>query len=253
MEAVAIPDHARNKISQTEELNENKNFDKNKDHNVGQNDVPDQNEDSDKNDVTDQNEDQENVADQNEGKPEKKLIIEEFKTLPLDCLYTVADSFLDEHGLVQHHIASANNFYTKGVQQIISQGFKIGREMQNVRTTTDEDKSIASISCNVNFTNVTISKPQSINTTTRYETILMPNEALKLERNYGGNLTVSFTVEAIATIAETGQTIKRTETVQDYRIAKIPIVKGSVLCHTDGMTKETLYELGEAVDDPMDI
>ena len=180
----------------------------------------------------------------------KDFVIKEFVPLPPDSLYTVADSFLDENGLVQHHIASANNFYTKGVQQIISQGFKIGREMQNLRTTTEEDKSIASISCNVNFTNVTISKPQSINTTTSHENPMMPCVALAYDRIYSGSLTVSFTVEATATLVGTGQTIKRTETVQDYRIAKIPIIKGSVLCHTAGMPKETLYNLGEAVDDP---
>ncbi len=180
----------------------------------------------------------------------KDLVIKEFQTLPPDCLYVVGDAFLEEKGLVDHHTRSANEFYKKGVRHIITHGFNIKREMQNLRTTTEEDKSIASISCSVNFTNVTISKPQSINTTTSHENPIMPCVALAYGRIYSGKLSVSFTVEAVATLVGTGQTIKRTETVQDYGIAKLPILKGSDLCHTTDMPKETLYNLGESIDDP---
>lgn len=178
------------------------------------------------------------------------LIIEEFKQLHPDCLYTIGDAFLTENGLVHHHIRSANKFYQEGIEQIISRGFNIYRDMQNMRTTTEEDKSIASINCSVNFTKVTISKPQSINTSTNFENPIMPSVALAYDRFYSGSLSVSYTVEAVATLRETGQTIKRTETVHDYRIGQIPILKDSVLCHTAEMPKETLYNLGESVNDP---
>jgi hypothetical protein len=59
-------------------------------------------------------------------KEPKKIIIDKFAVdLKANDLYLVGDAILDENGLIGHHISSANNFYSSGIGQIITEGFDI--------------------------------------------------------------------------------------------------------------------------------
>jgi DNA-directed RNA polymerase II subunit RPB2 len=189
----------------------------------------------------------------------EKMLETEDKTVPInikefdynikgDDLYMVGDAYIDEEGLNGHHIKSANKFYMEGIKQIITEGFDIQKDIINRRAATPEDKTIERIHCEVKFTEVKIEPPTTLNYTTGKEVMLMPNTALLRDKIYSGPLYISCDVKAVAHL-KNGSTIDRTDHVKDFRIAKVPIIKGSVVCNTYGKTKEALMQMCE---DPMD-
>lgn len=177
------------------------------------------------------------------------LKIESFDNLKQDELILVGDSFIDVEGLISHHIKSANNFYTTGIPQIIMGGFDIQRTIDNKREATPEDKQIDSINVAVVFTDVKISPPVTLNHVTRKEIPIMPRAALARDKIYSGPLHISCEIKATAYL-KSGGTIERVDHIKDFRIAKIPIIKGSIMCNTYGKTKEALMQLGEDPSDP---
>lgn len=164
-------------------------------------------------------------------------------------LLIVMDSFVETNGLVGHAIRSTNDFYKTGIRQIMTEGFDIRKIMNNRRMATEEDRKIRTIDFAIKFTSVQIARPQKLNPQTGVEEILLPNEAMLTDKMYSGTLNVGFTVTAKAQL-HTGEVIQREESVASMRIAKIPIIKGSDLCHTTTMTTEALRQCGE---DPTDI
>ena len=66
-------------------------------------------------------------------------------TINQDDLFLVGDSELDNKGLVYHHISSSDDLYDIGIHQIITQVFKVEKEIINQRNITTEDKSIKKI------------------------------------------------------------------------------------------------------------
>lgn len=178
-----------------------------------------------------------------------KVTITELKHFDPEHLILVGDAMLDETKLIGHHLDSANAFYETGVNQIITEGFLIQKRHINNRTHTEEDKSINYIEANVKFTNVKIDPPTSLNCVTGDDEPLFPKNALLYNKNYSGSLYVSFDIEATAYL-HNGTPIKRVDHVKNFRIARLPIIKGSKLCHTYGMPADALAALGEDPSDP---
>ena len=177
-------------------------------------------------------------------------IIKKFDfTYEQDELYLVGDALLDSRGLVSHHLESANNFYSKGIKQIITQGFKIEREIINQRSTTDEDKEIEWVKCEVIPTDVTLKSPTTLHYKTSKEMLLYPRVALTREKIYSGSLTFDCDIKLTAHNKD-GSTKERTAQIKNFKICKVPIVKGSIMCNTYGMSKEALMRIGEDPSDP---
>jgi len=180
----------------------------------------------------------------------KQLKFSEFDTsIKPDDLYLVGDSLIDEKGLIGHHIESANNFYANGIKQIITEGFDIQKDIINKRQATDEDKNIEYIHCEVKFTDVKIYPPTTLNYFTGKEVMLMPQVALLRDKTYSGPMFISCVVKATA-YRKDGTTIEREDTVENFRAAKVPIIKNSIMCNTYGKTKEALMQMGEDPTDP---
>jgi DNA-directed RNA polymerase II subunit RPB2 len=169
--------------------------------------------------------------------------------LDKDALYAVGDAFIEENTLIGHHLNSANAFYSTGIKHIITKGFDIRKVITNIKTQSEENKKIDRIECAVKFTDVKISPPTTYDEVKNREVPLMPRTALALDKIYSGPLHVSCEIEAIAYL-KSGEKIKRNDFVKDYRIAKIPIIKGSIACNTYSLTKEALMQLGEDPNDP---
>ena len=163
-------------------------------------------------------------------------------------LFAIGDSLLDKKGLVSHHLESANNLYRNGIEQIITQGFKVEREITNSRADTPEDREIAWIAAEVTFSNVELKPPTTIQYHTGKPINLYPRVALSQKKIYSGTLHVSCNIKAVAHLRN-GSVIERVDTVNNFRISKIPIIKGSILCNTYGKTAEMLARMGE---DPSD-
>lgn len=166
-----------------------------------------------------------------------------------DDLYLVGDAFLDEKGLNGHHLESANNFYANGIKQIITEGFDIRKDIINKRIATAEDKSIERIHCEVKFTDVRIEPPTTLNYVTGKEVMLMPKTALLRDKTYSGPLYIGCEIKATAYL-KNGTPIERVDHVKDFRTAKVPIIKGSIMCNTYGKTAEALMQMGEDPSDP---
>lgn len=164
-------------------------------------------------------------------------------------LFLVIDSLIDLKGMVSHHLESANNFYLHGLKQVITQGFKIEKDILNQRTTTTEDKDIEWIHCEVIPTNIVLKPPTTLHYKTGKEIVLYPKVALAREKIYSGTLLISCDIKAVAHL-KNGSTIERTDTIKNFRISKIPIIKGSVACNTYGKSKEALQQMGEDPSDP---
>lgn len=164
-----------------------------------------------------------------------------------DSLYAVGEAMIHANGLAGHHKRSADALYENGIKQIVTQGFVIERVIQNKRTATEEDRSIDRIECEVKFRDVTFTQPTTTDFVTRSEVALFPQDALDRDAKYSGSMYAGFDVVAIAHL-KNGEQIRRTSSMPKHKIAKIPIIVGSNLCHTRGKSKEALAKMKEDPD-----
>ena len=182
--------------------------------------------------------------------PIKPLNIHKFDySIDGDDLFLVGDSLINLKGLVSHHLESANNFYKNGIKQIITNGFVIAKDLLNRRSLTEEDKTIERIHCIVIPTDVQLKPPGTMHYNTSKELVLYPKVAFTREKYYSGHLLISCTIKATAYLKD-GTTIERSDKIQSFRICKVPIIKGSIMCNTYGKSKEALMHLGEDPSDP---
>ncbi len=180
------------------------------------------------------------------------LKIDEFDPdIHQDSLYIVGHSSIEVRGGVEsHNIKSIDEFYNSGINQIITQNFKIGTVL---KVNEDDKKStinpgIKNITCDIKISNVQLSKPTTTDSNGPLTRPLYPAEAEAQGKNYSGVAKIDAVIEAIATNLD-GTTIEKKEYVKDLSIAKIPVVKGSILCNTRGLDNIAKRALGE---DPYD-
>jgi DNA-directed RNA polymerase II subunit RPB2 len=169
-----------------------------------------------------------------------------------DELLLVIDSILDEKGLVNHHIESSTELYEIGLQQIITQVFEINITLREdvIKKSTEEEKNIDHLDITINFSDVRISRPTSMDYDSGgMERPLYPNEALIKEKTYQSTLRVDVKIKIIAYM-KTGYTITKEDKVENLKICKIPIMVKSRWCNTHGLSNEALTHLNEDPSDP---
>lgn len=163
-------------------------------------------------------------------------------------LMGLADAIVRGKPLTDHHLQSANHLYSSGLKDIITRTFNIGRKIVNQRNSTEDEKKIARIDCALRFTDIYIKRP--FFNKENVEVPLTPMVAMRTGRVYGGSLSVDFDVEANAISADGSVIATRKESVSNYAIANVPIIKGSILCHTYGKTDQELKVMNESICDP---
>lgn len=159
-------------------------------------------------------------------------------------LVSIVKSNIDKNTLISHHLDSFNKFLNEGIPQILTHLFKIEVNIQNMRNTTKEDKEIENINVVGTFSNVIYEKPEL---STKYNNIIVlyPNDARKNRLTYSAKVKVDLIVTATAYIRDTNETIVKEEKLINHKIAEIPIMVNSILCHTHGenrLIKEKLQE-----------
>ena len=164
-------------------------------------------------------------------------------------LFLIGDSELNDKGLVYHHISSSDDLYDIGIPQIITQVFKVEKEIINQRNITTEDKNIKKINVCVTFDDVFISKPTIIDYYSGKEEVIYPNRALLEEKTYSGNLRVNASIVATAYMND-GTTKQKMDNIKNFKICRIPILVNSKLCNLHGLSKEALMQLNEDPTDP---
>ena len=178
----------------------------------------------------------------------EKLTIGDY-SIEQDELYAIGDAELDDKGLVHHHISSANDLYSNGIPQIITQVFKVEKDIANQRDSTSEDKLIDRVHVLIRFTDVFISRPTMINYYSGKEEILYPNIALLEDKTYSANLRVNASITATAYF-KNGTTKVRTDEIKSFKLCRVPVMVKSILCNTHGCSRETLMRMNEDPTDP---
>ena len=178
----------------------------------------------------------------------EKLTIGDF-SINQDDLFLVGDAEIDDKGLVNHHLSSANDLYTNGITQIITQVFKVEKDIDNQRNSTPEDKEIERINVLIKFTDVFISRPTMINYYSGKEEVLYPNIALLKDKTYSANLRINASIKATAYL-KNGNTKVRTDEIKNFKLCRVPVMVRSVLCNTHECSKETLVRMNEDPSDP---
>jgi DNA-directed RNA polymerase beta subunit len=181
--------------------------------------------------------------------PEVKPRLIGDNTLKIDDLLLVTDAEIQEKTLVNHHVESMNDLYLNGIHQIITQIFKVEKDLENKRTNTPEDLEIEKIHVEVNFTDVFLSRPTMINYFSGKEEVLYPKVALLEDKTYSANLRVNANIKAIAYL-KNGSTKVKEDEIKNFKICRIPIMVRSVMCNTHGCSKEALINLKEDPNDP---
>jgi DNA-directed RNA polymerase II subunit RPB2 len=161
-----------------------------------------------------------------------------------NSLNLIVDQAIREHKFAQHHLESANEFYETGLPHIIIHGFEITDSFPNTRE-NEEDRKIDRISFRVTPTVVTLQKPTTNSFRSSKVQELWPNMALATNKTYSAMLSITAEVSVTAHYHDGTTSEPQTEEIKDFRIGRIPVVKGSKLCHTFNKTKEQLVQLGE--------
>jgi Asfivirus DNA-directed RNA polymerase RPB2 len=165
-------------------------------------------------------------------------------------LTVILDSEIDVKQLAGHHLESFNQFTSIGINQIVTKLFQVELAMTNDRTQTAEDNEIDNIQAEVKFNRVEITRPTFVSYKSGKKNLLMPGLARRHNLNYSAPIQVDATITAKAFLKNSTEPRVRTEEVKNFRIASMPIMVRSRLCHTDGMTAEALKECEEDPRDP---
>lgn len=162
-----------------------------------------------------------------------------------DSLVLVIDSAVRQWGLASHHTDSMNDFYKVGISEVIMKNFQIAIDLINERDHTQEDRDIARYAVNVVVNNVTMEKPKTLEYTTGKDKDLYPRMALLHDKTYSATIYVDIEATAVAYLKNGTQKAKPPVKIQGFRICKIPIMVGTVLCNLYGKSDEALRQLGE--------
>ena len=162
---------------------------------------------------------------------------------PTDLNEIVINSIMT-HGLFPHQKESMNTFYTEGLNLILTKLFKIEKMVANIRSETEQDRRISTIKFEVNFTGVNLTKPFENNNTP-----LMPADCRLKDKTYCGNLYADIIVRATAYHRDgTNEVIEKK--IDNHLIAELPIMVGSIYCHTYGFNPTVLERVSEDPGDP---
>ncbi len=164
-------------------------------------------------------------------------------------IFRIADAEYRQKGPSYHHISSVNDFYEKGLTEIITRVFTIEKWIVNKRDKTDEDKRIKNIHLLVELSNVKLKKPVSIKYKTGTPVALFPVASIRENKTYSSSLYVDAKVTATAYYKD-GTKRVREDSVPEKYIASIPVIVKSILCHTHGKSIDSLIEMEEDPTDP---
>ena len=170
--------------------------------------------------------------------------------IDVNDLNIILDSLLNKpNSMIAHHIDSANTFYSQGILQIMSKGFKIYIEVNNDRNETEEERNTIKYSINIDIISIKLTPPETLNYDTLKYQLLTPNEACIKDLTYSSPMYVDAVITATS-FHNNGSTTSKTANVDNYKISKIPVMVKSKLCNLYNKSKETLIQLKE---DPNDI
>jgi DNA-directed RNA polymerase beta subunit len=163
-------------------------------------------------------------------------------------LIAVINSELSTQTLIGHHVQSFNNFMSTGINQIITQGFSVQKEMQNQRNKTVEDQQIEYISFAIKFDDAKTHTP--LLKTLKETAPLFPYQARANRLNYSSDINVDVTITAKAILKDGKELPPKVEKISNITIASMPVMVGSESCNLHGLNSKSKKQIFE---DPNDL
>jgi len=157
-----------------------------------------------------------------------------------DVLNIVITSDIMRRGICSDQIKSSDDYYEKGLKQIITSNVVKGVISNELEANTN----INTISWNLTYTDVTPNRPKVAQAADIINVVpLMPNEASLRNLTYSAELHVRI-IGAITAHYADGDTRSVDVNVRRH-IGSIPVVVGGKYCNTYGMSAESLLRIGE--------
>jgi DNA-directed RNA polymerase beta subunit len=160
-----------------------------------------------------------------------------------DNLYMIMEQDIRENGLVSHQLDSMNHCYNIGIPEIITEVFRIENK---IFTDVYAGQGLKYASLNMQFSNVTFSKPTIVENQTIKP--LLPSYAIRNHKNYSANITFNIDISLTGHF-ESG--VKKILTAKGTSSrCKIPVMIRSQLCNTYNMSD---YDMLRCNEDPTNI
>lgn len=165
------------------------------------------------------------------------------------ALLSFLGAAIDEGGLVSHNIEGYDSLLNYGIPQIVTTAFHADQLVTNERAETAEDRAIASVRVQLDFTDVAIGRPVYATYSSGRYADLYPNKARVSGIPYSAPLTLAMHVTLTANYRDGHTQVKRAD-LPPFQAALFPIMVGSNRCHTRGCPRAALKELEEDPNDP---
>jgi len=158
-------------------------------------------------------------------------------------LNSIIENYIKQYGTAPDVIESMNEFYSQGIELILSQFFKVEKPVANKRSETINGQNIETLKLVVTFHNVELLRPSDSGK------IQYPADARLGGKTYSGRLTTDVHIKLTIFLAN-GKSIEREDIKHKHHIANIPIMVGSNMCNTWQMTNAALTSVQEDPTDP---
>lgn len=158
-------------------------------------------------------------------------------------LMSIPLKIIEKYGLSHHNIDSANSFYSDGIPFILTEAYVMTKKVIITKSTRAGEENLESVTFNIHVADVRMHKPMYVNSH-GISVPLTPVIAQCNSRSYSSNLEVDLRITMTLTNKDQTKTTV-TENLNNLTIAKIPVIKGSNLCHTHNKSYETLIETKE--------
>ncbi len=150
---------------------------------------------------------------------------------------------IEKYGLSHHNIDSANSFYKYGIPFILTEAYVMRKKIMVKEKIRAGEENLDSVTFNIVLTGVRLYKPMYVNSS-GISVPLTPVIAQCNSRSYSSNLEIDMRISMTLTNKDHSETTI-VENLNNLVIAKIPVIKGSSLCHTSNKSYETLVETKE--------
>jgi DNA-directed RNA polymerase beta subunit len=140
-------------------------------------------------------------------------------------------------------------FYTRGIPQILKDTFKINSIIDNKRNSTPEDKSFDKFNIDVEILNNVLERPTFRSASSSKITTLYPYTARLHDLTYSSALKVDAVIRATAFKKDGDQVVKTAE-IKDFKICSVPVMVKTKLCNLYQLSRDSLFDLHEDPTDP---
>ena len=157
--------------------------------------------------------------------------------LPILDLAIRSKSFAD------HHIDSFNDLLDRGINQIITQNFKLDRDIGTEKVHGDM---VDHINYKVTFSNVKFESPTYSSHVNEKKHAFMPNKACYMDKTYTCPVYIDIHVDLTA-YNKDGSIDTNNGVIKNHKICELPLMVKSKLCNTYNLPNESLKYYNEDI------